>query len=385
MVGSFKLHVLAFLLVLGGLCFPSDSLAHTRAQKPVAGRGAVENPSAIVYVSPWCGHVYRNPPGAEPYRNACQQVMHDLREAGVPFETRDVFDERWREEYVAKMESIGRRPPAVPLTDIEGVLVLGSHTSLHSVATALRKGEKPSVAEKPGYTHPPSPHKPVYKPGTTWVEPPESPAVVYRGKSCPHCPAAKTFLAKHGVESFERHTDDTDVRDELQAHMARFGRSGGTSPSIELHGRFMEGFDDQAIEAIVRWRATQPQGSAPSSPRAPDSKTPAARSPVPSTGPSIRVKAVRSKNGSTHLITVDARDPAGVKDVELVWYGQRARRLVCGEANASRPFQCSRRGNRAVFRIPTDADKHDFVARYTNGKGEKRHSAVHSVEGRVGQ
>lgn len=274
MIASAKLHVVALIFALGCVLLPARVHAHSTAPGSL---GPIAHPTAVIYVSPWCGH------SGETFRNPCQMAMDQLREADVSFETRDIFDERWRAEYVAKMERLGRRPPAVPLTDIEGVLVLGSHNGIERVAASLRRGETPTVDDEPGYTKPSAPKKPVYRPGTPWVEPPEAPATVYGGKGCVHCPATKKFLKKRNVKAVEVDTKDPKVWEEHQAHMARFGFRGPSVPCVLLYGRFLIGFDDQAIEALVHWRRTSPN-EGPAS-RAPaersSSKTPAARQGTP--------------------------------------------------------------------------------------------------------
>lgn len=248
-----KLQAVALLFALGCLAVPSGSHANVPPPSRADPPKTIKNPTAIVYVSPWCGH------SGKTFRNACQRVMEELGENNVPFEVRDIFDERWRDEYVAKMESIGRRPPAVPLTDIEGYLVLGANDDVGSVATDLRKGVEPQLDEEPGYTKPPSPKKRLYQPGEKWVEPDATTAIVYGSKSCPHCRPTRKFLKKHKIKSTQRDQFDPKYQGEHQAHMKRFGRSGPSAPCVYLFGRFMIGFDDQAIEAMVHWRNTLPK------------------------------------------------------------------------------------------------------------------------------
>lgn len=252
MFESMKLQAVALLFALGCLAAPSGSQAKVSPPTQADPPKTIKNPTAIVYVSPWCGH------SGKTFRNPCQRVMDELGDNNVAFEVRDIFDERWRDEYVAKMESIGRRPPSVPLTDMEGHLVLGSDNHLGSVASDLRKGVEPELDEEPGYTTPPSPKKPLYAPGEKWVEPDATTAIVYGSKWCPHCRPTRKFLKKHKIKSIEADTADPKVYAEHQAHMKRFGRSGPSAPCIYVFGRFLIGFDDQAIEGLVRWRNTLP-------------------------------------------------------------------------------------------------------------------------------
>lgn len=101
--------------------------------------------------------------------------------------------------------------------------------------------------------------------------------------------------------------------------------------------------------------------------------------PAAPTKPSLSVKVSPAKANSTYVVKVDARDPAGVKDVELVWYDRRARKLTCGKSNPARPFTCSRRGNEYVFSIPVGTGNYKFVARYTNGKGQLKRTVAYQA------
>ncbi|MCR9159110.1 MAG: matrixin family metalloprotease [Nannocystaceae bacterium] len=117
------------------------------------------------------------------------------------------------------------------------------------------------------------------------------------------------------------------------------------------------------------------RSSAP--PPAPKSTT--VRRPPAPTKPSLRVKVGPAEANSTYVVKVDARDPAGIKDVELVWYDRRARKLTCGKPNPARPFTCARRGSEYVFSIPVGTGNYKFVARYTNGQGQLRRTVAYQA------
>ena len=152
----------------------------------------------------------------------------------------------------------------MPLADVEGHLVLGALNGISNVAAALRRGEEPRMLDdEPGYTKPASPKKSVYEAGQTWVEPSDTAAIVYGSKWCPHCAPARKFLKKHKVKSIQRDTANPKVDAESEAHMNRFGKSGPSVPCIYIFGRFLIGFDDTAIEALVHWRNTLPEEPAP--------------------------------------------------------------------------------------------------------------------------
>ena len=97
------------------------------------------------------------------------------------------------------------------------------------------------------------------------------------------------------------------------------------------------------------------------------------------TRPSLSVKVGPSQAHSTYVVKVNAQDPRGVKDVELIWYDKRARKLTCGEANRARPFTCTRRGTEYTFRIPVHTGTYKFVARYTNGAGALKRTVAYQA------
>ncbi len=119
--------------------------------------------------------------------------------------------------------------------------------------------------------------------------------------------------------------------------------------------------------------------------QAPRSAAPDPRSPVrrpastrPVT-PSLRVKVGPSAANSTYVVKVDARDPDGIKTVELIWYDRRARKLTCGEKNPARPFTCVRRGSEYIFSIPVRTGSYKFVARTIDGTGAIKRTVAYEA------
>lgn len=217
------------------------SAAETRPRRPATA--AVPEGTAIVYVSQWCMH--------------CTPVTEQLRELGIPFVERDIFDTRYRAEYAEKMRSIGRRPPSVPLVEFHDRLVLGlDNTSLSILSNAVRSGRSPlPEQEHAGATTPPTPRKHAHRAGGPALpEPPDSTAILYVSRTCDHCPAARAFLRNRGIPFVERDIKQPQAADQLEALHLVFHESGQTVPSFEVLGRSMIGFDDDAIDATLAWR-----------------------------------------------------------------------------------------------------------------------------------
>lgn len=102
-------------------------------------------------------------------------------------------------------------------------------------------------------------------------------------------------------------------------------------------------------------------------------------SPAPTVA-SLGVKVGPAVANSTYVIEVNAQDPDGIKDVELIWYDKRARKLTCGEKNPARPFTCTRRGSVYTFRLPVTKGTYKFVARYTDGKGNMKRTVAYQAK-----
>lgn len=97
------------------------------------------------------------------------------------------------------------------------------------------------------------------------------------------------------------------------------------------------------------------------------------------TAPSLSVKVGPSAPNSTYVVKVDARDPDGIKTVELIWYDRRARKLTCGKKNAARPFTCVRRGSEYIFSIPVRTGSYKFVARTIDGTGAMKRTVAYQA------
>lgn len=96
--------------------------------------------------------------------------------------------------------------------------------------------------------------------------------------------------------------------------------------------------------------------------------------------PSLTVKVGPATPNSTYTVKVDARDPDGIKKVELIWYDRRARKLTCGEKNPARPFTCVRRGSQYIFSIPVRTGSYKFVARTIDGTGAMKRTVAYEAK-----
>jgi len=310
----FRLWIVGFVFALGGLFASSGSRA-APARSQVTTRTASKavaksTPTAVVYVSAHCGD------SGKTFRNVCQQAIDSLRERGVAVVERDIFDARYRDEYVQKMRTLGRRPPAVPLVDVEGQLALGAHGALNGAITRALAGAAPRVHHEVGLTKPPSPKRPVLEPGERWVEPLDGRAVLYGANACPHCPAARKFLNKQGVEFQERNQSKPKYAAEVKAHAKRFGSGGGAAPSMYIFGRFLQGLDFASIEALVHWRRGEPKRASAVSAAKATAKPTAIVYVSPYCGTSHDVCQVAIDELQQNGVTVVERDifDAGVRD-----------------------------------------------------------------------
>lgn len=95
--------------------------------------------------------------------------------------------------------------------------------------------------------------------------------------------------------------------------------------------------------------------------------------------PSLSVKVGPATANSTYVVKVDARDPDGIKKVELIWYDARARKLTCGQNNPARPFTCVRRGSEYIFSIPVRTGSYKFVARSIDGKDSMKRTVAYKA------
>lgn len=198
----------------------------------------------VLYVSRWCSY--------------CDAVRKQLSERGVPHVERDIFDERWRAEYVEHMRTLGHRPPAVPLLVYRDLLVLGlDNIAVVSIANYRDGSWAKREQEHPGATTPPSTYLPIHEPGGAPLpEPPDTPVVLYGNKYCDWCPAARKFLRDKHVRFVEHDVDRSPGREELEALMASFHLRGPSVPCFEAYGRNLMGLDTEGIEAILEWRRT---------------------------------------------------------------------------------------------------------------------------------
>jgi glutaredoxin len=186
----------------------------------------------------------------------CERVREQLQEEGIPFVKRDIFDARYTGAYVAKMSELGYRPPAVPVVDMKGTLVVGlDNITISSTWRALEAGREPDRPHIPGATTPPTPRDAAYEPGTSFIEPPDAPAILYMSDWCPHCPAARKFLRSRHIKWVEKNVNKPAVEGELAAHMLTLWiNDGRTVPSMFLFGRILRGFDKDAVDAMIAWR-----------------------------------------------------------------------------------------------------------------------------------
>jgi hypothetical protein len=143
----------------------------------------------------------------------------------------------------------------------------------------------------------------------------------------------------------------------------------------------------------VRNESEAPSVSEPRPPASTTATRPKAPAPVASTDPrrqpthgsgrsgrSLRVRPATSvAPGSLYVVEVDARDSDGIRDVDLVWYDSRARRLRCSDAKVSDAFLCYRRGNTYTFVLRVGQGTRRFYASVTDGKGTTARSKTYTV------
>ncbi len=112
---------------------------------------------------------------------------------------------------------------------------------------------------------------------------------------------------------------------------------------------------------------------APTNPRV---RRPTSPSPRISTE-GVSVATSRAKASDVFVIEVRAKDPDGIRSVDLVWAqpGQ-TRRLRCGKSDPRLPYTCVRRGDRYVFALAVGSGARQFAVRVTDGKGNVRQTAT---------
>lgn len=128
----------------------------------------------------------------------------------------------------------------------------------------------------------------------------------------------------------------------------------------------------------------------PATPARPRSSSPRPSASPPartgSTGPAapdtVRVIASpRAVGNGVYVVQVVARDPDGIRSVDLVWEQPgRTRRLRCGHTDSTLPFTCSRKGATYTFGLVVGRGDRRFTARVTDGAGNVTTAATRRVD-----
>jgi hypothetical protein len=124
-----------------------------------------------------------------------------------------------------------------------------------------------------------------------------------------------------------------------------------------------------------RPRATKPAPRArPTAPR-PDPRATGRADAI------VRVGARSEARGNAiYVVQVSAKDPAGIRGVDLVWAQDgRTRRLQCGKADPRLPYTCSRQGSTYTFALAVGKGERHFAVRVTDGRGDVTTSATRTV------
>ena len=114
----------------------------------------------------------------------------------------------------------------------------------------------------------------------------------------------------------------------------------------------------------------------------PVTPNPRVRRPSPTSTPrtssaGVSVATSRARAGDVFVVEVNAKDPDGIRSVDLVWSQPgRTRRLRCGKADPRLPYTCVRRGDRYIFGLAVGAGARQFAVRVTDGKGNVRQTAT---------
>ena len=76
--------------------------------------------------------------------------------------------------------------------------------------------------------------------------------IIYGASWCGPCHQTMAYLKKRGVTFIEKDIEqDSGAAREMQAKLASVGKRGGSSPVIDIRGKILVGFDEQAVDEAL--------------------------------------------------------------------------------------------------------------------------------------
>jgi glutaredoxin len=119
-----------------------------------------------------------------------------------------------------------------------------------------RRAEKgPTLASAAPSVGPPPAGTAVADNGLPPSGPPPSannPVIIYGAEWCGPCHEVQSYLRSKRVPFVDKDIEkDRDAAREMQAKLAKAGRSGGSIPVIDVHGKILIGFNPSAVDAAL--------------------------------------------------------------------------------------------------------------------------------------
>ncbi len=79
-----------------------------------------------------------------------------------------------------------------------------------------------------------------------------NPVIIYGAEWCGPCHEVQSYLRSKRVPFVDKDIEkDRDAAREMQAKLAKAGRSGGSIPVIDVHGKILIGFNPSAVDAAL--------------------------------------------------------------------------------------------------------------------------------------
>jgi glutaredoxin len=79
-----------------------------------------------------------------------------------------------------------------------------------------------------------------------------NPVIIYGAEWCGPCHEIQAYLRSKRVPFVDKDIEkDRDAAREMQAKLAKAGRSGGSIPVIDVHGKILIGFNPSAVDAAL--------------------------------------------------------------------------------------------------------------------------------------
>jgi glutaredoxin len=79
-----------------------------------------------------------------------------------------------------------------------------------------------------------------------------NPVIIYGAEWCGPCHEVQSYLRSKRVPFVDKDIEkDRDAAREMQAKLAKAGRSGGSIPVIDVHGKILVGFNPGAVDAAL--------------------------------------------------------------------------------------------------------------------------------------